>query len=100
MAVAISNIDSRTEDTWGRQRIRIVEVTFDDSYPTGGESLSPNDVALADIGFVAASPDASPYSVRYDFTDTNLVVFEEDDTEVSNGTDLSSLKVRLLIVGR
>lgn len=104
------NVDSRAEDFWGRQRIRVIEYTFDDEYATGGTALTPNEVGLSEIVFVAVSPDASTvegYVVQYDYANEKLQVFVEEAVaaggplvEVANATDLSTFKVRLLIVGR
>lgn len=112
MALTIANVDARAEDVFGRHKVRIVTVTFDSSYPTGGESFTPANVGLAQIDYVGISPDAAVlpgYVVQYDYTDEVLIVFgveqdadaattdqldEEDDT-----TDLSTLVVRLLVIG-
>lgn len=113
MALTIENIDATSEDVWGRHKVRLVTVTFDDSYAAStGESLTPASVGLAEIVFVSVSPDAAGLAgavVQVDYTAQTLEVFgveqdadaattepldAEDDTE-----DLSTLVVRLLVVG-
>lgn len=109
MALSIDNTTARSEDVFGRHKVRLVTVTFDSSYPTGGESFVPADVGLAEFTFVSASVDADGYVVNYDYTNEKFVVFgveqdadaattepldEEDDT-----ADLSGLVVRVLAIG-
>lgn len=128
MALSIKNADSRSEDVWGRQKVRTVEVTFDSSYDAGGESLTAASVGLAEILFVDASPDANAlpgHIVAYNYSTKKLQVFRvgththTENTaaaytqnattaansaaalaEVTAATDLSTLKVRVLVVGR
>lgn len=112
MSLTIANVDSRSEDVFGRHKVRIVEVTFDGSYPTGGEDFTPANVGLAQFDLVSVSPDADStggYVVQYDYVAEKLVVFgvqqdadaavtdpldEEDDT-----VDLSGLTVRVFVLG-
>lgn len=110
MALEISNIDYRSEDVWGSAKVRLVEVTFDASYATGGESLAAGDVALAEI--IGVTPIAGPagYVISYDPTNETLVVYgvqQDADAAVTDeldeedaAADLSGLTVRLLVIGR
>lgn len=109
MALTISNVDSRSDDVWGRHKVRIVSVTFDSSYATGGESLTPNNVGLAQFDIVIPSVDANAeggHVVQYDYTAQTLMVFVEESTaaggpllEAASATDLDGLVVRVLCVG-
>lgn len=75
MALTVSNVDSFSQDVWGRHRIAVVEVTFDSSYPTGGESFTPADAGMAEFTFVQVSPDADStagYVVQYDYVAQKL----------------------------
>lgn len=110
MALTIANTTPQSGDVWGRQKTRIVTVTFDSSYPTGGESFTPANVGLASFTAVFFSPDSSPaYQFAYDYTNQKILVFgvqqdadaavtdpfdEEDDT-----ADLSTVTIRVLCVG-
>ncbi len=52
MALTVSRV---TRSTFGNKRIVIADVTFDSSYPTGGESLTASDVGLRKIEAVPGS---------------------------------------------
>jgi hypothetical protein len=108
MALTVANVDSFSDDVFGRHKVRIVEVTFDSSYASGGESLTPSDVGLSDISIVLISPDANAlegYVVAYDYTAEKLMVFEEEAVAAGGplveegAVNLSTLVVRLLILG-
>lgn len=110
MALTVSNVDSFSQDVWGRHKVAIVEVTFDSSYPTGGESFVPNDVGLAEFSVVTFSPDASPaYQFAYDYSAEKILVFgvqQDADAAVTdpfdqedNAADLSTVTIRVVCVG-
>lgn len=111
MALTVDpNVTARTDDIWGRQKVRIATVTFDSSYPTGGESFTPADVGLSEFNLVLVSPDSSPaYQFAYDYTNKKILVFgvqQDADAAVTdpfdeedNTVDLTSVTVRVLCVG-
>jgi hypothetical protein len=112
MALTVSNVDARSEDVFGRHRVRLSKVTFDSSYETGGESFTPADVGLSEFSAVFVSPDAASipgYVVQYNYTTKKLQVFgvEQDADgvvtdpldEENAAADLSSLVVRVLAIG-
>lgn len=112
MALIVRNVDSFAQDVWGRHRVAIVEVTFDDSYDLGGESFTPADAGMAEFSFVQASVDADSTPglvVQYDYAAQALVVLgveqDADDSttdpldEAADQTDLEGLTVRVLCVG-
>lgn len=114
MALSVSNTSSRLQAlSLGNAKAAVVNVTFDASYATGGESLVPSDVGLAEFYAVIPLPDANAEPgrvVQYDYTAEALVVFEQTDpadvgganvplVEVAATTDLSSLVVRVLAIG-
>lgn len=91
----------------GSFRETIVDVTFDDHYPTGGEAVNTRQ-----LGFAARVDHISPalsdgYVVMHDQANETLVVFEGNYgevaagplAEVANDTDLAALTVRLRCVG-
>lgn len=85
----------------------VVDVDFDSSYPTGGESLTASDLGFqhaSDIKLVLASPDGG-YIFQYDYTNKKLLAYYADYDAVADGaliqvpntTDLSGVTdVRLL----
>jgi len=80
MALTISVVE-RT--VFGNKRIVIADVDFDDSYPTGGESLQASDVGLKAIDFLQAAP-KSGYIFEYDYSNEKLKVFYPTKSQESN----------------
>lgn len=101
MAVTISNLDFSVA---GDKRRTMGNVTFDSSYPTGGEALSPNQIGLADILWMdVENPVNGTPAARlctYDHTNDRFLVFTSSDgNEVANGTNLSAFSARFEAVG-
>lgn len=81
-------------------------VTFDDSYPTGGEAI-----AASDFGFglqidhvVVHSTNTAQYRAVWDAANSKLKVFLEDATsgkeaEVADTTDISTVAVEVVAYG-
>lgn len=66
------------EDKWGKCRIMARDVTFDASYPTGGEALPPSMFGMEEItgvSIIGYDADAAPYVVRYNYATGKLMVF-------------------------
>lgn len=109
MALTIANVNAQAEDVFGRHRVRLVTVTFDSSYPTGGESFTPADVGLSQIDAVFVSPDsnaAGGHTVQYDYTAETLKVYVEEAVaaggpllEIAAASNLSTLVVRVFVIG-
>lgn len=111
MALTITNVDSRAADVWGQHRIRLVEVTFDSSYATGGESFTPASVGLSQFDLVVPSIKAGTlnYVVQFNYTTQKLMVLgvqQDADAAVTDpldeedsASDLSTLIVRVLCIG-
>ena len=111
MALTLSPV-SGASTVWGNKRVRVYDVTFDSSYPTGGESLTASDVKLKKIEFVLGSQvknsdGTSAHSVVYDYTNSKLVAHQFDGSaagvqsfeEVANTADLSTFSGRLAFIG-
>lgn len=98
---------------WGNKRARTYEVTFDDSYPTAGESLTASDVGLRVIEDVfpegiASNSDGTGGTlgapVRYDYSSAKLQAFESaadgdplDETGSTNS--LANYMVQVTFLG-
>lgn len=112
MALTYSN---RREgvDVQGRRTVE-VDVTFDASYPTGGEVVDRNSIGLREVrnvelirGPIRPDKDTSARTthgrqVDVDFTDPTapkLVVYTANDTEAGAGTDQSQIVERIRFVG-
>lgn len=61
----------------GRARIRTVEITFDSSYPTGGESFDPESVGLNKVDMAVIAP-AAGYVFEYDYASNKIKAFRSD----------------------
>lgn len=111
MALSLSTVK---KTVWGDIRVHIVDVTFDSSYPTGGESLTK-----ADLGFTTTTlgvftttkqtGSVAVYESVYDLTNEKLMVYGvEQDADAAttepfdqeNDTaNLSALVVRVIALG-
>jgi len=60
---------------FGNKRIVIVDVDFDSSYPSGGETLNASDLGLSSIDFVSPPSSKDGYLFDYDYTNSKLKVF-------------------------
>lgn len=109
MALTITKVE---DFVIGNKRVRVRDVTFDNSYATGGLSLTPANVNLRRIiqvvatgGKNAAGTSAIP--VAYDYTNQKLQAYRYDGAsagkafleEVAAAVDLSTFTVRLEITG-
>lgn len=111
MAVSVSTVTKgRSNDVWGTRQIGLFRVTFDSSYPTGGEAFDLKAYGFqgpAQAVFVAQrDPNNAQYVVQYDHDAEKLVAFWVDTTvdgaalaEVANTTNLSTLVVDVLVIG-
>ncbi len=106
MALSLSNV-RRT--VFGDRYVRIWDVTFDTSYPTGGESLTAADLDLRVVEFVQGDSKGTGWVVQYDYANSKLKVFGVNSAEataavqvldeVADTTNLSTVVVRLMAVG-
>ena len=105
MAVSVST--SRT-DTVGRySKYTTGTITFDSSYPTGGEALLPTAVGLSSkVEFISVSP-ADGYVFEYDYANSKVkAVYPTSDAtapcpgeEVEDTANLSAVVARYIAFG-
>lgn len=108
MALTLSRSYQRESVGLDQFRVNIIDVTFDSSYPTGGEALTPEDCGMQSIEAVLPQLGDTGYVVLYDRTNEKLLAYMGDNNnasdgpliEVANTTDLSTLDVRILVIGR
>lgn len=96
----------------GNLKAKVVDVTFDSSYPTGGESLTAADVGLTNI--IAVSGDAyalnstptTAVGVVYNYSTAKLIAMYATANasnvafaEATSTNDLSAFTCRLVIFG-
>ena len=77
----------------GNLKYKAIEITFDSSYPTGGESLTPGMIGFDDIINIIIEP-SDGISFGYDYTNEKIkaygvapvpVTITDDDSAASNG---------------
>ena len=110
MALTISPIDALAQDVWGRHRVRVVTVTFDDDLDEAGEAITAADLSLSEIHFVAVEGLSQSSSgaevtalVHVKHVDASNITVHLNAYSASDflgdNLDASTYSVRLLIVG-
>jgi hypothetical protein len=104
MALTIENLERGSS---GNLRVVTGTIAFDSSYPTGGESLTPANMALSRVQSVSILP-KSGYVFEYDYTNSKVLAYYADYDAVADGaliqvpdtTNLSTLTgVRFNAIG-
>ena len=85
-------------------KFTIKRILFDDSYPTGGESVTAGDLGFTAIHMVVCDTESSGYVAQYDYSNEKIEIYEAGADaaaldEVANTTDLSAVYVRVLAYG-
>tara|TARA_R100001082_G_scaffold23708_2_gene11581 strand:+ start:1168 stop:1500 length:333 start_codon:yes stop_codon:yes gene_type:complete len=85
-------------------KFTIKRIQFDDSYPTGGESLTAGDLGFTDIHAVMIDTETSGYVAQYDYSNEKVEVYEAGADgaaldEVGNTADLSAVYIRVVAFG-
>ena len=107
MALTISNPSNARDTTGvpGDMKYVIKTITFDSSYPTGGEAIASTEVGLESIALVLISPDHNGYVAQFDYTNSKISLWEAGadgaalDEFASTG-DASAVVVRAIFYGR
>lgn len=90
------------------RQMHVHKVTFDSSYPTGGEALTAADLDWSDAATnLVVLPLAGGYTLEYDATNAKLLAYWVDTTvdgakmsEVANTTNLSALIAYVISFGK
>lgn len=105
MALTVANKNPNAGDERiGFRRTHFALVTFDSSYPTGGEAFDPVQFGVTDgPTHVIATPRkldcaAGILTVQYDYTNKKLVVVCPNGAEVADTTDLSSFTADVVVI--
>lgn len=110
MALTVAKITG-ADHISGNMRVKVRTVTFDASYPTGGEALTAADFGLKKLFEVRPhgafrNTDATlGIAVSYDHTNSKLVAYWDNAgvasglPEVTNTTDLSTYSGRVTAIG-
>ena len=89
----------------GNVKYVIKDITFDDSYPTGGEGLSATQLGLEEVYIVLISQKSDGYVVQYDYTNEKLEIYEAGADgaaldELGDTADASGIGIRLIAYGK
>lgn len=76
----------------------VADVTLDASYPTGGYQLDPAPFGLTTFDFVLPSSNKG-YIAEFDHTTGKMLIHSASTTQVTNGTSLATVKIRVLAMG-
>lgn len=105
MALTIAKV-TRSDHVEGNKRVRVRDITLDNSYPTGGYTLNPSDVGLrsridtADCELaLASSGGATARAVSYNYGTGKLQVYTTGSAEAASTSDQSAYTVRVRFVG-
>lgn len=97
MALTIADVKTGTAPPW---RLALGKATFDASYPSGGYAAAPISLSNGYVkeAFLFLPEQLGAYSFQYDLANQKWLVFS-GGAEVAGATDLSTVKVRYLLVG-
>jgi hypothetical protein len=103
VADATTNKPGRT--VFGDRYVRFQDITFDSSYPTGGEALTAANVGLKIgidfISFERKTVGGVAYSFEYDRTSGKLIAYvATTGAQVADTTDLSAVTIRAMVIGK
>lgn len=101
MAITIGTVNlSNRNHVVGNRREVVCDVTLDNSYPTGGYTLT-----LATLGvdgvtdYVFAFATTTGHTFTYNYATSKLMAWN-GTTQIANTTDLSAVVVRLVAQGK
>jgi hypothetical protein len=112
MALSVStgtNPGRNGPNVMGQRKTAVLRLTFDSSYPTGGEAITFKqyvDFTPTQVYFSQRAPLTGAYQFVYDHSALKVMVFWVDTTvdgaamaEVANTTNLSTLVVDCILIG-
>jgi hypothetical protein len=104
MALTVTDVLTTSNIEGTDKGLRIVDITFDNSYLADGEAITPAELQLSTIDvFIADVKQAATLldnEVFYDYANGKLVaVVGSTGVEVANAVDLSGVTVRALVIG-
>lgn len=87
----------------GADRYTVTDVTFDSSYPTGGEPLTASDLGLTFVAHAFVVPKVlgtgSTVGCTYDIANAKLLAYAAA-AQIANTTDLSAATFTVWAFGR
>lgn len=95
-------INQKAPNIIGDLKLWIGTVTFDNSYPTGGEVILPTDVGF-NVSIDAVIAMGSPGGSRlflWDQANKKMKLFTALGTEAVNASDQSTITFPIMVIGR
>ena len=105
MAISVSITETPSSTVFGNKRVSVAEVTFDNSYPTGGEALTATDLGLTSVDFAittvvsATGAGVNVANAFYEVDSDVVLVYDETPAQVANASDLSNVVVQVVAFG-
>ncbi len=96
--MALSVVPVRTFVIGDRREV-VADVTFDNSYTTGGLALTPAQLGMTTLDVVIATSAATGQTFPYDYAAGKLMAFA-GSAQVAPATDLSAVKSRVVVHGK
>lgn len=100
MAVTVTDI--APPQSVGQYKEKIVDILFDSSYPTGGETLTAATLGFTEVlaMHIENTTGAVVRSSKYLKSTGKLLAYAPGDLEVADTTDLSAVTIRAVVRGR
>lgn len=101
MAISLAQVNvPQRNHVVGNRREVVVDVTLDNSYPTGGYALTPATLGVdLALDYIFALPTTTGHVFAYDYANKKLMAFS-GGSQVANATDLSAVVVRVVAQGK
>lgn len=101
MAIALGKVNLQTSNhSIGNCREVCMDGTLDNSYPTGGYSLTPLQLGVEGVThYIRADATTTGHTFAYDYANKKLLAFS-GGSQVSNATDLSAVVIRIVAHGK
>jgi hypothetical protein len=98
-------MDARPYDVLSTHRAVFGTITFDASYPTGGESLTGADLKnLGEIEKIIFEPASNGTPIikhlKYDYVNKKVLAFDVAGTQTADATDLSAYSAGFVAFGK
>jgi hypothetical protein len=104
MSVSVAMVNDPYLTVVGNKKHVVADVTFDSSYPTGGEALTAANLGMTKIDYAECNVKAvggtvNVANVYYDRANSKIQVFDETPAEVTDTATLATLVVQVKAVG-
>ncbi|MCB7129662.1 MAG: hypothetical protein J3T61_09010 [Candidatus Brocadiales bacterium] len=102
------NVVTQVSPQDSKSLITVTKVTFDSSYPTGGEAIVAANLGLTTLREVLAvqtiAPVVADFTVRWDRANSKLFISEEDGTsginaQAGSASDMSAIIALITAIG-